>query len=99
VVLEPAGGLAGAQVPQTKVLVPGARESKVSVRGEDNVRDEMAVTMKPLLGNSVISGLVPVELPDERDLSLELERIMSGYLGLVVIWVTQPLWPLRVPLN
>ena len=42
VVLEPAGGLAGAQVPQTKVLVPGARESKVSVRGEDNVGDEMA---------------------------------------------------------
>ena len=30
VVLEPAGGLAGAQVPQTEVLVPGSRESKVS---------------------------------------------------------------------
>ena len=33
------------------------------------------------------------------DLSRLLDRIMSGYLGLVVIWVTQPLWPLRVPLN
>ena len=42
VVLEPAGGLPGAQVPETEVLVPGAGESKVSVRGEDNVGDEMA---------------------------------------------------------
>ena len=32
-----------------------------------------------------------------RDLSLLEDRIMSGYLGLVVIWVTHPLWPLRVP--
>ena len=32
-----------------------------------------------------------------RDLSLDDERIMSGYLGLVVIWVTQPLWPRSVP--
>ena len=31
------------------------------------------------------------------DLSLDDERIMSGYLGLVVIWVTQPLWPRSVP--
>ena len=30
VVLEPACGLAGAQIPQTEVLVPGSRESKVS---------------------------------------------------------------------
>merc|ERR1719244_644694 len=34
-----------------------------------------------------------------RDLSLEEDRIISGYLGLVVIWVTQSLWPLRVPLS
>ena len=30
VVLEPAGGLPGAQVPETKVLVPGSGESKMS---------------------------------------------------------------------
>ena len=41
-VLEPAGGLPGAQVPETEVLVPGAGEGKVSIRGEDNVGDEMA---------------------------------------------------------
>ena len=32
-----------------------------------------------------------------RLLSLEAERIMSGNFGLVDNWVTQPLWPLRVP--
>lgn len=33
------------------------------------------------------------------DLPREEDRIMSGYLGLVAIWVTQPLWPSSVPLN
>ena len=28
-----------------------------------------------------------------RDLSLDDDRIMWGYLELVMIWVTQPLWP------
>ena len=40
-VLEPAGGLAGAEVPQTEALVPGAREGEVTIRGENNIRDEM----------------------------------------------------------
>lgn len=30
---------------------------------------------------------------------LDADRIMSGYWGVVAIWVTHPLWPLRVPLN
>ena len=33
VVLEPAGRLPGAQIPQTEALVPGARQSKVAIRG------------------------------------------------------------------
>ena len=41
VVLEPAGGLAGAEIPQTEALVPGAREGEVTIRGENNIRDEM----------------------------------------------------------
>ena len=32
VVLEPAGRLAGAQIPQTQVLVPGSRQSKVACK-------------------------------------------------------------------
>ena len=30
-------------------------------------------------------------------LPLDADKIMSGNLGLVAIWVTQPLWPRRVP--
>merc|ERR1719150_1850038 len=33
VVLEPAGGLPGAQIPQTETLVPGARQSEMAIRG------------------------------------------------------------------
>lgn len=29
----------------------------------------------------------------------DADRIMSGYWGVVAIWVTHPLWPLRVPLT
>lgn len=30
---------------------------------------------------------------------LDADRIMSGYWGVVAIWVTHPLWPFRVPRN
>ena len=33
VVLEPAGRLAGAQIPQTETLVPGAGEGEMAIRG------------------------------------------------------------------
>ena len=29
----------------------------------------------------------------------DADRIMSGYWGVVAIWVTHPLWPFRVPLT
>ena len=29
----------------------------------------------------------------------DADRIMSGNCGVVAIWVTQPVWPLRVPLT
>ena len=41
VILEPPGGLAGAEVPQSETLVPGAGESEVSIRGEDHVRNKV----------------------------------------------------------
>ena len=37
VVLEPAGRLPGAQVPQTEVLVPGAGQREVPVGGQNHV--------------------------------------------------------------
>ena len=42
VVLEPAGGLAGGEVPQPQGLVPGARQSKVSVRGK-NLNHQLSI--------------------------------------------------------
>merc|ERR1719178_320551 len=71
VVLEPAGGLAGGEVPQPQGLVPGARQSKVSVRGKNHVRYEMAVTMQTLLRDAVVSNIIPGELPDD-------ERLVPG---------------------
>ena len=35
VVLEPAGGLAGGEVPQPQGLVPGAGQGKVAIRGKN----------------------------------------------------------------
>lgn len=29
----------------------------------------------------------------------DADSIMSGYWGVVAIWVIHPLWPFRVPLN
>lgn len=34
-----------------------------------------------------------------RDLPRDDDKIMSGYLGLVAIWVTHPLCPQRIPLG
>ena len=42
VVLEPAGRLAGAQVPQAETLVPGTREGEMAIRGQNNIRDEVS---------------------------------------------------------
>ena len=43
-VLEPPGGLAGAEVPQSETLVPGPGQGEVAVRGEHHVRHEMAAS-------------------------------------------------------
>lgn len=66
-VLETTGGLSGGQVPQTKGLVPGTGQSVVSVRGENDVTDEVAVTVQTLLGDSVV-GLVTGQLPHDQSL-------------------------------
>ena len=67
VVFETASGLAGAQVPQPQGLVPGAGKGEVSIRGEDDVGDEVAVTVEPLLGHTVVL-LIASQLPDDQGL-------------------------------
>ena len=66
-VFETASGLAGAQVPQPQGLVPGAGQGEVSIRGEDDVGDEVAVTVEPLLGHTVVL-LISGQLPDDQGL-------------------------------
>ena len=61
VVLEAAGGLAGGQVPQTEGLVPRAGQGEVTVRGQDHVRDEVTVAVQPLLGDPVVTHVIPGE--------------------------------------
>ena len=59
-----AGGGSSAQVPKTKGLIPGSRESKLSIRGDDNVFNEVIVAVKRLLGESIvdiIAGQVPYQ--------------------------------------
>ena len=65
VVFEPAGGVAGAQVPEPEGLVPGAREGEVAVRGQDDVGDEVSVTLEAHLGDAVV-GFVPGDLPHDQ---------------------------------
>ena len=43
-VLEPPGGLAGAEVPQSETLVPRPGQGEVAVRGEHHVRHEVAAS-------------------------------------------------------
>ena len=66
-VLEPPGGLAGAEVPEPQVLVPGAGEGEVSVRGENYIGHEVRVSVEPLLGHSVLTVLTG-QLPHDQGL-------------------------------
>merc|ERR1719285_621985 len=71
VVLKPAGGLASGEVPQPQGLVPGAGQGKVSIRGKNHIRDEVAMAMQTLLGDAIVSNIIPGELPDD-------ERLVPG---------------------
>merc|ERR1712223_402563 len=48
------GGSAGRQIPQSQVLVPRSGQGEVSIRRQDNVWDEVSVSMKALLGDPVV---------------------------------------------
>lgn len=55
------------QIPQTEGRVPGAGQSELSVRGQNNVRNEVAVTLKSLMRDTVI-GIILSQLPDDDGL-------------------------------
>lgn len=59
---ESLGGETGVQVPESEGVVPRRGESELSVGGDDNVGDEVVVSLEDLLGvtvRSVVSGELP----------------------------------------
>ena len=62
VVLEPAGSLASRQIPESQGLVPGSRQGEVAIRREDHVRDKVAMPVKALLWDAIVSNIVPKEI-------------------------------------
>ncbi len=67
---EAARGLAGAQLPQTKSLVPRGAQGVGTVRGDDAVGDDVGVAVEAAFGVAV-GGLVAGEVPDD-------ERLVTG---------------------
>jgi len=67
VVIELSGGLALGQIPQAKSAVPGARQAKLTVRGDNGIRNKVTVTLKSLIGNTA-RRVVLVKLPDNQSL-------------------------------
>jgi len=57
VALELLGALARLDLPKTKGTVPRSRKSELSIRGQDNVRDEVVVAAKGTTGISVVTFL------------------------------------------
>lgn len=56
------GGVSGGKVPEAESSVPRSGESELSIGGDDNVADEVGVSLKTALGDTVLSvftGQVP----------------------------------------
>jgi len=65
---ETTGGASGVDLPETEGSVPGSREGELSITGDDNVADEVAVSTEGTLGISVgvvVSGSGVGEAPDQ----------------------------------
>jgi len=66
-ILEASSRFSGSQIPQAESLVPASAESVVSVGRQDDVRDEVAVAIETLLGNSIAVGFTQ-QAPDDESL-------------------------------
>lgn len=79
------GGRSCGVLPRTPVLtiISRAREGSIIIQGNLPMCSETYLAPARLYGH----------LPRDAD------RIISGNWGVVAIWVTHPLWPLRVPLT
>jgi len=67
VIFETTCALAGVQIPEAEMLVPGAGQSIVPIRGHDDIGNEVSMTVKTPLGNAVAS-LFALEIPEDQGL-------------------------------
>ena len=64
---EAAGGRAGVEVPKSESFVPRCGESELTVGGDDDVRDEVVVTVQDLFRETNLVGVAtPGQLPDNN---------------------------------
>lgn len=101
------------EIPQAESMVPGRGQSKLTVRGDDDIGNEVIVSMKYTLGITV-RVVFASQLPDNDGLVCDGEirwnleiglanspreavKIISGFSEDVAIAVTHPLWPSREP--
>jgi len=64
---ESSSGSSSVEVPETEGLVPRSRESKLSVRRDDNVRDKVVVSSERFLCDTIVS-FVASQVPDNESL-------------------------------
>jgi hypothetical protein len=71
---EAAGGVTGVKIPETEGVVPGRGECELAVRGDDNVRNKVIVSME----NSFwvpVRVFVSGKLPDDDRLVFQTRRL------------------------
>lgn len=64
-VLETASSFASSQIPQAQCFVPWTRQSVVTIRRQNNVADEVRVTVQSFLWNTVV-GFVASQFPYDQ---------------------------------
>jgi len=64
---ESLGGGSRVKVPQAKSMIPRSREGELAIRGDDNVLNEVRVSVKRTTGNTVLS-FFSGEVPDNNAL-------------------------------
>ena len=62
-----AGGVASIEVPEAEGAVPGSREGELTIRRDDDIFDEVAVSLEGAAGKTVVS-LLAGKLPDDHRL-------------------------------
>jgi len=76
---------AGVEIPKTEGMVPGGRQGELPVRRDDNVGNEMVMSMKDSLGITV-TVFIASQLPDNDrlvwDERLDAIRPQESWTGI-----------------